>query len=1122
MKKKWSFRPAVIGHLKKLSRMMRLTAFISLLFVFHAVGVESYSQSTKLTLQLENVSLKEVFEEIEKQSDFVFLYNLEVLSTQKLTSVKFQEAPLESILDRILDKDEVDYLIRDRQVIVKEKVNGRLNQFREEEAVQQGRRISGNVKAVNGDPIPGVSVLIKGTTKGAITDGEGNFNLEIPFDAQTLVFSFVGMKKLEIPVTGKAVVNIVMEEEAVGLEEVVAIGYGTMKKSDLTGSVTSVTSEDFAKGVANNALQLLSGKASGVHISQANSEPGGDLSIRVRGAGSINSSNNVLVVIDGLPGANPASLNPGDIESIEILKDASAAAIYGTRAANGVVLINTKKGSEGVPQITYHTYWAFQSPGYKLDVLNATQYMQMINDISRDAGRTVPFTDTEIAAAGAGTDWQDELFRNTWASNHQLAVKGGNQHSKYYASLGYLDQKGIMVSSGLKKYNVLVNLESAPGDKFKFGLNLNGMLSMKDLISNAGDGPNEDADPLNAAIQFDPRLSPVKDENGNYQRNPSIALDNPVAMAYGYDDTDRDNMIAGNTYAELKILDELKISTRLGASINNNRYDEYKDRTTEKGKAAGGIGSITSRINNYWMAEGLINYDKIFNDHHISLMAGATMEKFESLEQYSYATGFLSDVTGTNLLSSGNKETFNVNSSRIVHTLQSFIARANYTLNSKYLFTATIRRDGTSRFSEKNKYAIFPSVAVGWRITEEPFMRKIPQISNLKFRFGYGQMGNEGINNFETRQTFISGGNTVLGGSILSGAQPARIPNPNLKWETTEEFNWALDFGFFNNSISGSVEYYIKNTIDQLFNQPVPRSTGFTSVRTNFGTVRNKGIDLNLTSRNLNGNLKWTTSLTLSALKNEVIKLPPFVGDLITSGRIGTFTTDYALVQEGFPMYAYYGYKITGIFQEGDDIANSAQPTAKPGEPIYLDHDPNKKIDAADRVVLGDPHPDFTFSLNNTLSYKNFDLEIYLLGVEGIETINNNIVESLKPINFDRNIMTKHYTDRWTKGNPDAAFPSGVNSSVYFNGGKIINSYTVQDASFIRLKSVTLGYQVPLGSFKYIQSAKVYLSGENLFTFTDFDGFDPDANQSGTDVSKSSYNNYPLARVFRIGVNITF
>ena len=987
----------------------------------------------------------------------------------------------------------------------------------------QQKVITGKVTDEKSTPILGATVIVKGRPNvGETSDADGKFTIDVPSSGSTLVISFIGYTSQEVPIGNSSVINVTLHLVSMSLGEVVVVGYGTQKKSDVTGSVVSVNSKDFVKGVATDALQLLSGKASGVDISQANSEPGGGLNIRVRGAGSINSSNNVLVVIDGLPGGNTANINPLDIESIEILKDASAAAIYGTRAANGVVLITTKKGKEGPPQVSYNTNWAYQSPSYKFDLLNATQYLQMINDINKDAGRPMPYTAEEVKAAGVGTNWQDELLRNAWLSNHQISISGGNKQSKYYTSLGYLDQDGIMVSSGIKKYNFLVNLEIKPNDKFKFGINLNGNLNLKDKIANETNG-GDYIDPLNSARMFDPRLSPKKNINGEYETNPTLTLDNPVAIAYGLDYKEQNNRIYGNTFGEYQIIKGLKATFRLGGDLNNVRNDNYTDRTTQRGKASGGIGDVSSTNLKYWLAEGLVNYDRTFGQHHVSLMGGSTWERFENLYQRSYSTGFLSDVTNTNLLQSGNSLTNQVTTSKTVYKLQSYLGRANYSFRDKYLLTATIRRDGTSRFSEKNKYAIFPSLAVGWRITEEPFMKNIPVISNLKLRFGYGQMGNEGIGNFATISTFVAGGNTVLGGVILSGAQPARIPNPNLTWETTEEFNYGLDFGFFDNRISGNIEYYIKNTINQLFSKPVPMSTGFSTIRTNFGTVQNSGIDLSVTSRNLIGKFQWTTNLTFSTLKDKVVELPPFVGDIITGGILSN-TPGFAIVRQGYPMRAFYGYEVTGIFQVGDDIYNSAQPAAKPGEPIFLDYNKNGKIDADDRIILGNPFPDFWYSINNRFSYKNFNLEVYLLGVHGIKTFNADLLESMFPINLERNIMTKVYENRWTPENPNTGYPSGVNSAVYFGGGKMINSYTVQDASFMRLKNVTLSYNIPLKNFKLFKSILLSLSGENLFTITDFDGYNPEANQTGdgTSIEKSSYGNYPLARVFRIGANINF
>lgn len=1116
MKKKRERYFPVSGGMTLQLRKMKLTIILTLL-VITTFG-NGFSQ-VKLSVKVQNATIQQVIQTIEDQTNYIFLYKDEIFDQSKRYSLDFNEVAFDELLNSVCETAGVDYEVRnERQIILKEKARETAM-----ESLFQQRSVSGVVTDAGGVPLPGVTVLVRGTTTGTITDADGRFTIAVPETSGWLVFSFVGMKSQEVAVEGKTTLIVVLEEETIGLEEVVAIGYGTVKKSDLTGSVASVNSKDFVKGVASNALSLLSGKASGVSINQVNSEPGGDLTIRVRGAGSINSSNNVLVVIDGLPGGSVANVNPADIESIDILKDASAAAIYGTRAANGVVLITTKKGSEGAAQVSYNTYFAYQTPSYKFDVLNATDYMQMINDISKDAGKTIPYTAEQIAAAGEGTDWQDELFRNAWASNHQFSVRGGSKQSKYYASLGYLDHDGILISSGYQKFNVLLNLETNASERFKFGINFNGSMNLKNRIANESNSGGENADPLNSALMFDPRISPLKNESGEYDKNPSIALDHPLALAYGYDYREENNRMYGTTYGEYLIMDGLKATFRLGADINNSRNDEYQDRTTMRGKASGGIGNVFSNDLKYWLAEGLLNYNRTIGAHSVALMGGSTWERFENLYHRSYATGFLSDVTNTNLLQSGNPANNQVNSSKTVYKLQSFFGRVNYTFKEKYLLTATIRRDGTSRFSEDNKYAIFPSVAAGWRIVQEPFMQGLEAISNLKLKVGYGQMGNEGIGNFETISTFVAGGNAVLGNAVQSGAQPARIPNPELTWETTEEYNVGLEYGLFNNRITGDIEYYVKNSIDQLFSKPVPMTTGFSSVRTNFGTVRNHGIDLSLVTRNFTGKFQWTTSIMLSTLKNEVVVLPPYVGDIITGGILAN-VPGFALVRQGYPMRAFYGFKVTGIFQDANEIAQSAQPTAKPGEPKFLDFNGDKKIDSNDRVILGDPFPDISYSMNNSFSYGNFNLEIYLLGVKGIETFNANILESMFPINFDRNIMSKHYFNRWTPTNTDTEYPSGVNSAIYFGGGKMINSYTVQDASYLRVKNVTLSYSIPLKNTKIFKSADISLSGENLFTFTKYDGYDPEGNQTGdgTSVEKSSYNNYPTARIFRIGANINF
>lgn len=1122
---------------RSLIRKIMQTGFVSaILFIATSLqllfGSPVKSQTiddVKIHIGLNNETLVQAFHKIEAHTSFRFMYRNDEVQNIRNLDVKPGDRTVGQLLRTILSGTSLTYRQVNNQVLVMPLSSGRspysmnlISAPNMPEYIPKANIVKGRVTNAQGEPLAGVSVTIKGTQTGTLTDENGDYSLDVP-PTGTLVFSFVGFTAQEVSVNGRSSIDISLVGSVSELEQVVVVGYGTQKKSDLTGSVSSINSGDFVQGVATDALQLISGKAAGVDVSQANSEPGGKLNIRVRGVGSINSSNTALIVIDGVPGGSTANINPADIESIDILKDASSAAIYGTRAANGVVLITTKKGKQGPARITYNTYLALQSPAAKLNVLDGSQYMNYLNDISKDEGRSPVFTEEQIKAIGKGTNWQDQLFRKALATNHQLSIGGGNENVKYYSSLRYLSQNGILISSGINQYNFITNLEITPNDKFKFAININGNRNDKNKIANESSTGNENADPLNAATQFDPTIGTELDANGRYQLNPTVALDNPIALANGYNFKEQNSRLFGSVLGEYKILTGLKATIRLGGDFSSITEDDYTEQITQKGLANGGIGELNELKETYWLAEGLINYDKSWGNNNLAILGGATWEKFMTTTQGSYATGFLSDVTQTNLLQSGNVSTFRVTSSRSSHKLQSFFGRANYTLLNKYLFTATIRSDGTSRFSKKNQYAIFPSVALGWKLTEEEFMSHAGFVNNLKLRISYGRMGNEGIGNFATIPTYVAGGNTVLGGVIVNGAQPARLPNPDLKWETTAEYNFGLDYGLWNNRISGSVEYYIKNTFDQLFDKPVPLTTGFSTILTNFGNVKNKGIDFSLNSRNLVGKLGWETSLSISTLKNKVAELPPFIGRIITGGIIANIP-GFSIVEQGSPMYAYYGYRVDDIFRTQGEIDKSAQPDAKLGWPKFFDANNDGKIDASDRVILGNPYPSFIYSIGNTFSYHNFSLNIYFTGVSGIKTFNGNIVESMFPINFERNIISRYYFDRWTPENPNAEYPSGANSSVYFGNGRMINSYSIQDASYFRLKNLTLNYRVPIDNSRIFKAASISLTGENLFTITNFIGYDPAANQTGdgTSVAKSSYNNYPIARIISLGASFTF
>lgn len=1100
----------------KIIRTMKLIIVI-LLISMTQVSAKVFSQ--EITLSMKNSTLENVLTEIRKQSGYKLLYNANVLNHATAVTLDLKKASIKESLDVALKDQKLEYIINDKAIIIRNKAQV-ASTIRPE--IQQVV-VRGIVTDRANAPLPGVTILEKGTQNGATTKVDGTFQINVSSASAQLIIRSVGFQEQEVSAQNGEL-TIILEDDFSDLEEVVVVGYGTQRKSDLTGAVVSLTEKNFTEGANSNALQLLNGKAAGVTISQTSSAPGASTKIQIRGAGSINSSNTTLVVVDGLPGVDPSDISPDDILSIEILKDASSAAIYGTRAANGVVLITTKKGSAGIPKLKYNSYFGLQSVAKKIDVLNGRQYMEVLNAIRQDEGKDLIYTQHQINQVGEGTFWQDEIFNKAASvQNHQISISGGNEKSDYYAGLNYFTQNGLVKHSDFNKINFRTNLNFKPREFLTFKLNTNFNRSNQDAILSAND-VNEHAGPINSAIQFDPTLPNGLKENGRYYENDFISLDNPLALLNGIFDNQINNNFYGTFTTEVEPIKNLVGTVRVGGTIASSLTSNYRDRTTMNGLASGGAGSKNATDYSQWLAEFLVRYNKSFdNGHEFTVMGGTTFEEFLTQGVGAGAKGFLSDVTLSDLLQSGDKETFDINSTKDRNRLHGIIGRVNYGYKNKYLLTSSVRLDGTSRFSDAHKYAFFPSGALAWRISEESFIKDSESIFNdLKLRLGYGKLGNQGIGNYQTLQTLIAGGSAVFGNAIEQGVVLARIPNSNLKWETTEEVNLGIDFGILGNRLSGSIDYYVRNTKDQLFSKPLPSVVGFSSIFVNIGNVQNRGLDLLLNSRNItNENFQWESSLNFSLLKNEVKSLPDFIPQII-SGNIGGFINNFTIVQEGSPMGSYYGYKVDGIFQKQEEVTGSAQPNAKPGHLKFNDQNNDKVINSEDRVILGNPFPDFTLGLNNRFVYKNFSLDVFLQWVEGVQTLDANVLESLYPTNEYRNRIAKFYLDRWTPENPTTSYPSGVNSSSY-GGERAINSLTVQDASFIRLKTVNLSYSVPVKNSKVFSNAQFYIAGDNLFTLTDYEGYDPDASATGTEsTSKVSYNSYPLSRTVRLGLSLTF
>ncbi|WP_421804436.1 SusC/RagA family TonB-linked outer membrane protein [Flagellimonas sp.] len=1088
-----------------------------------------------MTLDLYEVKVKTLLDEIQNNSEYIFFYRDGTLPNDARITVTQRDATLEKILGPVLKQFDLGFKVKNRQVIIYKKPTPPPLKSAEDN-IQAS--VSGTVTDKGGVPLPGASVLEKGTTNGVQTDFDGNFSITLSDEDAILVISYIGFASKEINVAGQNNINVVLEESAAALDEIVVVGYGTQKKSDLTGSVTSLGQDDMNPGANASVDQMMQGRAAGVQITQASSAPGGGLAIRIRGSSSLNASNEPLYVIDGFPidnspnlsssggGAaqvgenqsprNPLNaLNPADIQSIEILKDASATAIYGSRGANGVVLITTKKGSEGRVNITYDAYTGVQTVAKQIDLLSTSEYIDVINSLSADQGNPPVFTADDIANIGNGTDWQNEVFRSAPISSHNLSASGGSEKTSFYASLNYFNQEGVVKNSGIKRYTGRINIDTKIGERAQMGINFNTSL-VKDNNNVDGIQTNENAGPIYASLLYDP-TEPIFNADGTFAQSANLTVNNPVTLINAISSKNETNRTFGSVFLNYNFTDALSGKFNFGTDRQTSRRDIYNNSNTIYGAAAGGIANINSLERSNYLFEYTMTYNKAFNENHVlTVLGGTTYQKFSTRFFSGNISGFPTDDLLTNNLGLGNTNNDDLQSGKEENTLLSYLGRINYTLFDKFLLTASLRADGSSRFGANNKWGYFPSFAFGWKLEEESF---VPEMFNqLKLRASWGQTGNQEIGNYASQLTFGTGPNVVLDGSLQGSAIPQRIANPDLKWETTEQFNVGIDAAINQGRFSTTIDYFVKSSKDLLFNLPLPVASGYPSILTNVGEVRNSGFEFLFNSTNISSEeFSWKTSLNFSAIRNKVVDLGRI--ESIVTGSIQS-VGNTAIIKEGESLASYYGYVVTGIFQEGDDIANSAQPTAQPGFPIFEDRNGDGAITPLDQTVIGNPFPDFTYGIQNSISWKDFQLDFFFQGQEGADLININLIESLYPANFRRNRIAEQILDRWTPQNTDTRWPSSVNPNAY--GASKVNTLTVQDASYFRLKNVMLSYNVPVKNLDFLNALRVYVTGQNLFTITNYGGFDPEANSFGRSNVRVDYSSYPLARTFLLGLTANF
>lgn len=1090
----------------------------------------SPSLFAQVTITLKNQSIRQALKEIERLSDYKFFYNNDLSSLDKVVTLSAKDESIESVMSKLLAGTDISYKQDNNNLIVLTLKATSPKQSNNDQ------KIKGTVVDETKQPVIGANIVVEGTTNGTITDLDGNFSLQVPENAELRV-SYIGYLDQRVKVGKSTSLHIILKEDTQTLDEVIVVGYGTMKKSDITGSVASVKLDDLKEGATTSVDQMLLGKSAGVNVVQSSGEPGGGFSVNIRGASSINGGVSPLYVIDGVPidnsrpvsqgsivgfsdsrsPRNPmSSINPADIESLEILKDASATAIYGSRGANGVILITTKSGKAEKMKVSYSGSIGIQSPSNKLNLLSATDYKRVLNEIIDASGDAESSRVGDIANGGRGTDWQDEVTRqNAITHEHQLSFSGGNSKTYYYTSFNYVNQEGIVNNTSFERLGARINLKSDINSKLKIGMNVTGSY-MKDHFVANGFGVNDNAGVMYAAYNYDPTI-PVKDTDGNFALSPELQIDNPVALSEGmtsYSDTYR---FLASAFGEYHITNDLFLRLNLGTDFMNESRKNFVSSLTKQGRFYGGIASNQNSEKSNYIVEGTANYNKTIKKHSFGALAGISYQRYVTSYLNNRAADFPNESLGAENLNLGNQETFRMQNSVTGNRLASYIGRVNYSFDDRYLATVTFRADGSSRFGKNNKFGYFPSAALAWRISNESFLKGIDQITSLKLRLGWGRTGNQEIGDYPALTTYQSAGTTIWDGKQMVGVGPAKMPNPDLKWETTDQTNIGLDFGVLNNRINGGLDYFWKKTTDMLLQLPVPQSTGYNSILSNVGRIDNKGIELFLNTVNIDTkNFKWESNITFTSMRNKVKDLGGI--DEIIVGAGYTHVEQVAIRKPGLPLNSYYGWEVAGVWQENDDYSKMKE-DYKPGDLKYVDQNGDGVINDADRVVLGDSFPDFQWSFGNTFTYKDFDLYVFFEGVQGVDMLNGNLIDSYFPIDFRRNKFAEPYLNRWTPENPTNQYPSFTDPLKL--GRKVVNSRTLSDASYIRLKTIRLSYRLPKFS-SLIQSLQLYVTAENLFTITDYVGLDPAINPNNDSNFRMDFNSYPSARTFIFGAKIDF
>ncbi len=1102
---------------------MRLTLYVLFLAVIQGFAVDSYSQVTKLSLEASNSTVREVLTQIENETEFYFLYNSKIVDVDRKIDVSLQSKKIEEVLDVIFDKTSVEYTIVDRQIVLS---NSELHSDGE-----QKRQIKGKVSDENGEPLPGVTIVFQGTTQGTISDIDGNYSMVMPDNAEVLVFSFIGMMTQEVNIDGKEEVNVTLLQDYIGIEEVVAIGYGTTKKEDLVSSVAQVKAEIIENQPTVRVDQALQGRAAGVEVTSTSGTPGSNAVVRIRGTSSINGNNNPLYVIDGFIAGtdfNLNNLNVNDIESIEVLKDATALAIYGTRGASGVILITSKNGknlAKGKTQVSVNQYLSYQQTANRIELADSKLYAEYRNE----EAQFVPgpdgygYTDSSLPlifddpASAPYTDWIDLVSQNGLINNTDVSITGNADKANYYTSFNHFDQEGVVRASGIERFALRTNLDFNLSEKFTTGVRLNISKFKKENNKVAYSQIVTAVLPIREVYNEDGSFTSTNPVSGSLQRNPEA----DIQMRVNHDLVTN---IISNAYLEFKPVKDLVFRSSVGVELNYYKGNVYNPGALPErlAQGVGGYANIDTNQKQSVLNENTVTYNLDLGEHNIKILGGFTMQKISNESVSTAAEGFSNDVLEFNNLGFGSDPLLNqVGSGYNQRTFVSMLSRINYGYKGKYLLTLVGRRDGSSVFENGNKYAFFPSVGVAWNVYKEQFMEDFGSISMMKLRGSYGIVGEQGVNPYNSMAKFNNSAtyfNETLVPAVLIGG----LPSKDLTWETTKQWDLGVEMGFLNNRFGFEVDLYKKTTEDLLLARDLPGTAGGSQLQ-NVGSIENKGLEFSVHSVNISKpNFSWETTFTLSANRNKVLDLGG--DDYINLSQPSNQGGAGLRLISGEPAPVFVGVTYLGTYKTEQEIIDDGRVGVSfLGGPRYVDLDGNSVINDEDKLPIGSPQPDFYGGLRNSINYKGITFDCFFQYSYGNEMYN--LLTHVGWFGRGDQVLVPDVANRWIEGvNETSDVPRAGTSTSLFNPN---STALIEDASFIRLKSVSLGYNLPvkkLGIDNLFSRFNVYVAGNNLLLITNWTLGDPEVSNYGSNNLSQGVatGQYPYARTYTVGVKIDF